>query len=238
MKDSSPFYYTELGKSFQLSTQSLTLERWEYNPNQDIMEVDLKVDLIPNEVTDSLEFTAKEKKNPNQSLHVKVGLQTENNYILIIPHVPKDYQAISLKIKETGSDKDPINLYTDYRKVKLNLQLREKTKTDYALDQIENDIQDHQNEIKSFVQQQSTSERIILKLNQEVYQISSDKKYETMKEQMTSDNTIKQKQEDIQQQKDLIAGLKDQQQEAEEEIQKLQLKYDDTKKRMENKPKK
>lgn len=214
LPDDTPVLNTEIGEKvlFGKSTE-LVLERWEYNSEKNFMEVEVGIENFAEILEKEIKIEAITRKDTKKSLPIKEKLKTNDRYILEIRNLPKGYHTVGLKFsfeEKTGEDeaqtteKTEAFLYSDYRKVKINNKLKEKTKTEYLIAATEREIESTEKNIKDLDKKIDENNqktyglnRSIAVLNEEMtYQIESEKqkmlgtinRYESQKADLERDN--------------------------------------------------
>ncbi|ODV48157.1 MULTISPECIES: hypothetical protein [Bacillus subtilis group] len=255
--DDTPILQTEFNDKLQgLNNSSVVLKEWQYNPDKKLMEITIKAASVDGTPVNNLTFYAKEKQNPQKKIPVEVVTQYEDAYVLHIKNIQPDYQVVGVVIAEnvdksnlsvnqlTFSDTDNANvqeendqrelssvtIYGDYRKVKVNPNLKTLTKKEYEIRGIKEDISVNEKEKRKIDTTLPEQKEYIEQLNEEIKTIEKDKKYQTNEEQIESNATIKNKQEEIENVNLNIQKLKERSKEYGEKIEKLNLKLNDVQK--------
>lgn len=258
LPDASPVINTDINKIMYIGGTRISISRWEYNPQKSFMEVELNYDDIDstNGITTKLYFTAKPKSDITRKLVVKTLITTDNIYILHIENIPRNFEAIALKVSQNSSinDTDDINdfsvdnidknmqsdstnnnqivnnsttLYCDYRKVKINSNLKIETQKNYIIDITKREIDTMKNNINAIDKKVTDNKKLIDMCNKKISDLKDQFKYEIEEEQKNTTqqinnynfkiNDIVTKNNDLINNKNLI----------QEKIEKLQLKIQD-----------
>ncbi|MGG3102096.1 hypothetical protein ABEP12_02215 [Bacillus velezensis] len=255
--DDTPILQTEFNDKLEgLSNSSVVLKDWQYNPQKKLMEITIKASSIDDTPINNLTFYAKEKQNPQKKMPVEVVTQYEDAYVLHIKNIQPDYQVVGVVIAEnndksnlsvnqlTFSDSNNSNpkeetdqgeissvtIYGDYRKVKVNSNLKTLSKREYMIKGIKEDISVKESEKRKIDASLPEQKSYIEQLNEQIKTIEKDKKYETNEEQINSNATIKNKQEEIKNVNLNIQKLEERSKEYSEKIEKLNLKLNDVQK--------
>jgi len=104
LPDNSTVMNTALGTEVNAGSTKLSINRWEYNKDKNFMEIELSYKDSGDYVTTKLNFSAKAKINVKEKLDVKTILNTDNIYIVRINNIPKNYEAIALKVSQSSSE--------------------------------------------------------------------------------------------------------------------------------------
>ncbi|QKY71352.1 hypothetical protein [Lentibacillus sp. CBA3610] len=101
MYDDSAIAQTAFNESIGgLSQTTLTLRDWEYNPNDELMEVTLERNHTGTDAVEpTFSFYAKEQ-NESQKYNAELVYQSDNNMIVQIEDVPESFQVIGLFVRE------------------------------------------------------------------------------------------------------------------------------------------
>lgn len=261
LPDASPVISTDINKFMYLGGTRISISRWEYNPEKNFMEVELNYDDVDstNGITTKLYFTAKPKSNITRKLVVKTLITTDNIYILHIEDVPKNFEAIALKVSQdsginnsddgddfsvdnidknmqsdTTNNNQIVNnfttLYCDYRKVKVNNNLKTETEKNYMIDITKREISTMKNNINVIDKKVEDNKKLIAMCNKKINDLKDEFKYEIEEEQKSTTqeinnynfkiNDIIRKNNDLLTNKNLI----------QEKIKKLQAKIQDIQK--------
>lgn len=258
LPDASPVINTDINKVMYLGGTRISISRWEYNPQKNFMEVELNYDDVDstNGITTKLYFTAKPKSDITRKLVVKTLITTGNIYIIHIENIPKNFEAIALKVSQNSGinneeytedfsidniDKNMQNdstdnnqivnnsttLYCDYRKVKINNNLKTETQKNYIIDITKRQINTMKDNINIIDKKVEDNKKLIDMCNKKISDLKEQFKYEIEQEQKSTTqqinsynfkiNDIVRKNNDLINNKNLI----------QEKIKKLQAKIQD-----------
>jgi len=253
-----------LGKQVNAGSTKLSINRWEYNKDKKFMEVELSYQDSGDYIATKLNFSAKAKVNVKEKLTVKTILNTDNIYIVRIENIPKNYEAIALKVSQNPSSNSNVNidtsdvttdnfssttadesisnetnnviknnyttLYCDYRKVKINNNLKSETQNDYIVNITKIEISNIKKGIITINNNIKINENMIDMANEKISSLNCRYKYEIQEEQTNTNqkiNSYKSKIVDGEQQN---ATLKITKSSLIEKINKLNQKVNDIKK--------
>lgn len=214
MPDTSTIFYTPYDKVSYIGSSKVKISRWEYNKNKDYMEVELRYEETDDQVLSKFNFSAKPRCNQSIRLPVKTIIYTDDTYILHIENIPKNYGAIALKLTQSSTsgttvasydidsdddfsemptnDKstDTITLYTDYRKVKVNNNLKVETEKQYLYDLTKREINDNYTKISKLDNAISTNKNLISVYQDKIVDLKSQLKYEIPEDQNKTDEKV------------------------------------------------
>lgn len=240
-------FYTELSG---LDQTALVLNKWEYNPEKMLMEVALETKHIgSDQVKPTFTFEAKERDSMEE-YPVKVVYKDDINIVVQIQNVPETYRIIGLFVLEhrdknmletdsmmsldsSGSidqDEELVKaelpkpqekiVVGDYRKIKINQQLKTKQAIDYQIENIEREIKQTEQKIKALETERIPLQKQLIKeIEQEIQTLKNEQKYQTETEKMDAESQISSKNEAIQ-------NTKRQKEEYQEEVKTLKEKHE------------
>lgn len=227
-----------------LDQTNLVLQKWEYNPKEQLMEVMLKTKHVgTDQVRPTFSFAAKEKDS-KEIFPVKVVYKDEETVVLQIKKVPETYRYIGLFVREnrdpkiieneinntlsegTGTlDPDAAQVKSswpkpketivigDYRKIKLNKELKNNSTLAYKKEQIMLEIEQVKKEIVIIQNERiPLQEQLISSIKEEIKTLKSEMKYKTEEEKQEAYTKIVSQQEAIRkaekQQQDYLTEVK------------------------------
>lgn len=222
----------------QLSTSistSLKLRSWEYSKTNQYMEITF--DVQNNEDVQNLNFipaahTNLEKK---KDLNASTVLSKDGTLIIQIKDVPQKWDAISLWLQDNLSSVDDTQFsngakfYCDIRKVAINNSLKPKTKLEYQIESVSNEISDTESDIGNFGKQIQQENAEIDQLNFDITALKENQKYQTDAEISKSNSVITGKLSEIDNHKNAILELQKEIEECKIKLKMLNQKLSDTK---------
>lgn len=212
MFDADPIVQTKINESVTgLTNTTITLRKWVYDPEKNLMEVQIDADDTVGDSNSSLTFKAREKDTLTE-LPVKVVYHNDQSYVVWIQNIPEKYKRISLIIGEK-TESNPLSddqeatqdtqglddtavLYCDYRTVK-KTHLEKKSKHEYALEEIKMDIQLQEKEIHKLEKKISLQDDLKNQLLKDINKIEEEQMYQTESEKQKSDADIQAKRNTI-----------------------------------------
>lgn len=226
---------TSIGTVLNTSTNtSLTLRSWEYNRAKKYMEISFNI--INNEDNQSLKFIPSAHMNTNRTLplNVSVALSKGNSLVLQIKDVPKKWDFISLWIQDNqasdqkSADLHGANFFCDIRRVVINDSLQPKAELSYAVQSVQNEIDDTKKQIESVQEDIQKAKTNISQLQFDIQTLQGGQKYQTKEEIDKSNSIISGKNSEIQSLNDSIAKFNDQIKNYNVKLDKLNQKLKDT----------
>ncbi|MGG3801191.1 hypothetical protein [Metabacillus fastidiosus] len=240
--DDQVLYHTEFYKEIKLSpTENMTLENWEWNQNENFMEVLLKI-----KSNQGYEFQAISKENSNGLLPVTLVYQNDENYVLKIENIPYIWEAMALDIyqvakkeeidieeknienNEQEKDKKLVaTLFAEQTKTKINNDLTIKEDKVYEIFFIDLEREYLKTVIeknKGLIQKEKRKQR---KIKEEIQELNGEMKYQTEIETVDTQRKIQSKDGSINQSNMQIENYRHEMKNAEEKINKLNQKEQD-----------
>ena len=220
LTDNSPIINTDLNKEVDVSSTKLYLTRCEYNKEKKFIEIQFKYTDTNDFIKPKLNFSAKAKIDIKTKLNVKTMISTDDTYIIHVENIPQNYEAIALKIIQNSNTNvdynsitandfslDSINnstnitdnniisnnsatIYSDYRKVKINNNLKEQTQKYYLVDITKSQIDDLKKEINNIDTTKKDNNNLINIANTNINDLNNQYKYEIKQEQSNTTQNI------------------------------------------------
>lgn len=257
MFNDDPIAQTEFNRPISgLNYNTVSLKKWEYNPDKDMMQVHFKTEASGGVYANTkLSFKAQEKNKPG-TLPVKLVFNQGNMYVVQIENVSKEYKVVGLTIKETpevtslekgisdtnnegGTVKNVDNnnakpksimITGDYRKVKENRDLLRKSSDEYLQEETEEELKIVKLEMKNIEKSIPMQDELSDKILNEVERIEANKQYQTDEEKRQSDSEIQSRKLQMEQYKKQKGELGVKLKEMKEKEKKLEKKLEDQRK--------
>ncbi|MEC1177257.1 hypothetical protein P9B03_02070 [Metasolibacillus meyeri] len=245
--DDDPIKQTPFNRDIAgLDQTTLVLKKWHYNPDKLLMEVMLETKHTgADQVKPTFAFAAKASQTMDV-YPIKIVYQQDNQFVLHIEQVPKDYKVIGVFVKELrdpkilesaardqllaekGSIDKSIELELpkpkekivvgDYREIQLDKTLDIKSKLAYQVEFISLEILQLDRQIETLeTQQLPLQDEIVASIKNEIVQLESEQVYKTDDEKQAVQQQIAKK-------KVAIENVREKQKQYEERIQALQQK--------------
>lgn len=211
-----------------------TINDWTYDEKQNLMEVTLVTNGMQDYLT-QLDFTAVSREKLSKKLPTEIVYNESDIYVIHIKEVPKDFNQMALRLNKDEKDfeklfneeeqvKEPeenqviSTIYTDERVVKAK-RIEDKNYIEYALEISEELIAAVQKEIEKLEGNIIVTEEIIAEIQQEIDRLQTDLLYQTVEEQVETNNEVFDLQKDIE-------DYEKEKQVLNEDIQNLQYKME------------
>ena len=200
-----PINQTELNTEFDLRTSGkFSINSWIYDEEKNIMEVTIVTNGMK-DYSSELDYSSISKSNLKQELPIETVFNDNEIYILHISKVPKNFEQVALRLHRSEKNMQDIfieedidsktnkklvsTVYTDERKVDRGT-IELKSNRSYLL-QVTEDIITETNVKKEDINKKI--EKVILlneDLNNEIEDLKKDLLYETLDEQIDTNNKI------------------------------------------------
>lgn len=219
-----PINQTELNTQFDLrSNGKFSINSWVYDEEQNIMEVTLVTNGMKDYSTD-LNFTAVSKRNLKKELPTEIVFNDNEIYILHIKKIPKNFEQLAIRLHKSENNMQDVfdeiegkeldensqrmisTIYTDERTVDRNV-IEKKNNRTYLLEVTEEIIEET---IKSKEVSNEKIEKINTlneTLDEEISKFKKELLYETLDEQVETNNKIYRLEREVEANKKTIEEL-------------------------------
>ncbi|KAA0956104.1 hypothetical protein FQ085_14765 [Planococcus sp. ANT_H30] len=204
MAEDIPLNQTELNEEFDLKANgNFTIKEWAYDKEQNMMEVTLITNGIEDYMT-KLDFTAVSRERLSDELPTEIVYDESDIYIIHIKDVPKDFNQIALRFNkgkksyddlfaegeaEEGKEKVISTVYTDQRVVKEEA-IPDRNFTEYALEITGELITKAEQDINELEDKSGMTDDVIAEILKEIEQLQVDLLYQTVDEQVETNNDV------------------------------------------------
>lgn len=218
-----------------------SINDWTYDEEQNLMEVTLVTNGIQDYMT-KLDFTAVSRERLSKELPTEIVYNESDIYVIHIKEVPKDFNQMALRLNKDEKDFEELfseeeknepeenqiisTIYTDERVVKKE-RLQDKDFTDYALEITEGLIADAQKDIEKLEGKIVVTDEIIAEIQQEIERLQTDLLYQTVEEQVETNNKVFDLQKDIEDYEEEKTVLNEDIKNIEYKVERLQQKQYD-----------
>ena len=204
MAEDIPLNQTELNTEFDLKANgSFTIKEWAYDPEQNMMEVTLVTNGIEDYMT-KLDFTAVSRERLAAELPTEIVYDESGIYIIHIQDVPKDFNQMALRFNKGEKSYDDLfaedeaeeeqnniisTIYTDQRVVNEEA-IPDRNFTEYALEITDELITEAEQDIKEMEDESRMIDNVIAEIRTEIEQLQADLLYQTVDEQVETNNEV------------------------------------------------
>ncbi|WP_223643413.1 hypothetical protein [Planococcus sp. 4-30] len=204
MAEDIPINQTELNEEFDLRANGkFTIKEWAYDKEQNMMEVTLVTNGIEDYMT-QLDFTAVSREKLSAELPIEIVYDESDIYIIHIKDVPKEFNQIALRFNKGEKSYDELfaegesdeeenkvisTIYTDQRVVKEEA-IPDRNFTEYALEINDELIEEAERDIEELEEKSRMMDDVIAEIRTEIEQLQSDLLYQTVDEQVETNNDV------------------------------------------------
>lgn len=203
--------FSPLNETMQWNSRDITIERWEYSPEQEIMEVELALVNQSYDGMDSYYFSAVDRKN--DKLNVSKVVEDPDWIILQITGVSKNFGEVSLRLnmEESSDPLDALKMYTNVHDVARVDSISAKEKKEYQADRLRREISIYDKTIEKATKtiseltaQNKNMQKEIDRLNQDFSFQTDDQKEDTTERISEIQSNQRSNQEEIEDQQKMI----------------------------------
>lgn len=181
---------TELNKKITLKNSEVFIKEEQFNEEKNLLEVKLGVNKTNINFANDFEFEAIARENTNKKLSVEFMTVDENNMVIFIT-TPKKWSAIALDIKEKNAKEvGETRVYIDERVCSKNDELEKRTKEEYMIENIEQDLKMIDEVIAKYEEEIEEKKVTIENTNEEINLLESKKEYLTDSEKLEVNQKI------------------------------------------------
>lgn len=257
MPNDLPLTYSKLGAISKVDmTTSLQLDRWEYSPKKNFMELALVIKNSNQDYHTEFSVKAVSINDSQKLLKTKIVLQSEQLLVIQIVDLPKEKEweilSVAVRPKEqeltsteqtsSGASKtvsvttDSSNYLSantvarfscDYRTIAINNELGTKTETEYLEQGVQTNIEETENSKVENLKAIDGNNAKILVMQGDISKLESDKKYQTDEEQVATQSIIGSKANQVEQLNNKNMALVEDNVELDRKLEKLRLKITD-----------
>lgn len=182
---STTYLFTPPGQVANFSsTRTVTLDRWNYSPEQKLMEIIVS--------TENNDYDGKDTYQSNCIINVGGKdytatltpiISETNYYVMHIKNVPNNFGQATLQIQiKDNNTANSVKLYTNRDEIKVVDYITAKTKEEYLQEQVQDSIEQYQTAIEELQNKNEDIKIQITNIENVNLQLEEDKKYQTEKE--------------------------------------------------------
>ena len=213
---------TDFNKEIALPNYKMIMKNATYSNENGILEVNFSIEKTSVTFSGELLLEAKERNNPTKKLDVNMINLNGKDYTVIVK-LPKEWTTILLLFTEDNESKTSAKFYVDRRESVEDKSLKEKSKKDYLLQTVDEEIKDVNKQIEE-------KNKEIDQLKNEINRLEIDKKYLTESELIDMNTKIDSLYSQKLDTEKSIQELNKSNEELKAKIEKLNLKKEDYKK--------
>ncbi|MDT0112337.1 hypothetical protein QJV45_17875 [Listeria booriae] len=250
LPDDTPLLETPLHEYQQLDNSEYAIESWVYNPRDNRMEVAISISEESDAIAPDITYRVAEKtqvgSNTTNTLKIKEVFKDARNIILRIEDIPKKWTAVSVTLTYkdetlTNNKFDPeaikrnensvdeseetateLKLYCDYRTVKTDNSLKDKSANDYSKMVAKRNLDFQKTLLQELAQYMKLEEKKQKQLARDIEVLKEDMTYKVESEKADIQSLIESKLDQIETSKETISEYLQQKKMIQEKEKKLQ----------------
>ncbi|MDI9218136.1 hypothetical protein [Clostridium tertium] len=217
---------TPFDKEIALPNYKIKMKNSMYSNENKILEVNFSIEKTNVIYSGELKVEGKERKNPGKKLDVKMINLNGKDYSIIVK-LPKEWTTVLLEFRDESEAENKVKFYVDRRESVEDEALKEKTRKEYLLQTVYEELENVNKNILENKNQIEEKNKEITQLDSEINRLEVEKKYLTDSELIEMNSKI----ESLYSQKlDIeksVLQLKESIEELNGKIEKLELKKED-----------
>lgn len=193
------------GTVMTYESRNITINRWEYSPTQNLMEIELSVENLAYDGINDYDFTCVIRPTTEATI---TQIISEDNYIVLqISDIPEDFIEVSLRLSVETSN-ETLKMYTTIDEIDIVDNLEVKTLLEYQIDALYRSITDYESQIDELYAQIESEENTITNIESSILTDEESKQYKTDDEVETINDNIEEKYKLITEKEALISSYK------------------------------
>ena len=184
---------TPIGKTVNAGERAITVDSWNYCPEQKKMEIMIEIENNSIDGIDRYEWQIKTRRG---ALKIKPILQESDFVVLFAEGVPSDWNECSLTMNAPrrflnyAKDFEPVQIYVNDSIVTQVDRISQKSQQEYRLQAYRSRTEAYKNQIRLLRQKTASAERKMKKADQKIREIQEKMQYQTDQEKLESSNLI------------------------------------------------
>lgn len=172
--------YTKLDEQQDFENCQITINRWDYSPSQNIMEIELGIEKHDYTEKQSFSFSAVSRPENNE-LKVKKQIERNDFFIIHISEIKDNWKEISLRIDMNYNDKssNQLKLYSNYKRINKVDSIKNMSEKDYLIKSLKTKLKSYNNHIDELNDTINKNNKNIDEYNKKIEELSGNKKYLT-----------------------------------------------------------
>lgn len=174
-----------------MQNNKIIMKSAKYSNENKTLEVNFQMDKVNLLYDKELIVAARERNNPDENIESKLINLNGKDYTVVVK-LPKEWTTVLLTFTENDEDQNYYKFYVDRRESKEDSSLKEKTRREYLLQTVDEEIKEVNKkltEIDIEIQEKSSS---INRLKDEIARLENEKKYLVESELVTMNSKIEQ----------------------------------------------
>jgi len=194
-----------------------------YSNENKILEVNFQIDKVNLLYDKGLIVEARERNNPDEVIQSKLINLNGKDYTVVIK-LPKKWTTVLLTFIENDADKNYSKFYVDRRTSKEDSSLKEKSRREYLLQTVDEEIEEVNKKLDEIDVEIQTKNESIYSIKNEIARLENEKKYLVESELVTMKSNIEQLYSQTIEDQKAIVELNKSKEEMKVKIEKLEIK--------------
>lgn len=195
---SSATAYTEVGRELSWNGKGVTLTRWDYCEKDQLMEVEIDIRNLAYDGQNRYQFSAQSRSG--KQITVTPIIEDEDWIILHLVDVPERWSEILLWMDQkeySDQTAGALKLFTNINDVNEVDRIETKDWAGYRKQRFENQITLYQDQIAEYQKEIADNQNKIQEIEKEILRLDGSKKYQTVDEQVQTDQSIENARKEI-----------------------------------------
>jgi len=214
---------TPFDQAIVLPNNKITMKSATYSNENKILEVNFQIDKVNLLYDKGLIVEARERNNPDEVIQSKLINLNGKDYTVVIK-LPKKWTTVLLTFIENDADKNYSKFYVDRRTSKEDSSLKEKSRREYLLQTVDEEIEEVNKKLDEIDVEIQTKNESIYSIKNEIARLENEKKYLVESELVTMNSNIEQLYSQTLEDEKAIVELNKSKEEMKVKIEKLEIK--------------
>lgn len=172
---------TPFNKEIALSNYKIIMKNATYSNENRVLEVNFSIEKTSVTLSSELILEAKERNNPAKKLDTNMINLNGKDYTIIVK-LPEEWTTVLLQFTEDNEFKTSTKFYVDRRESIEEKSLEEKTRKDYLIQTVDEEIENVNKKIEENNNQIKEKDKEINQLKNEIDRLEIERKYLTESE--------------------------------------------------------
>lgn len=182
---------TPFDQAIALPNNKIIMKSATYSNSSRVLEVNFQVDKVNLLYDKGLVVEARERKSPDDIIKSKLINLNGKDYTAVVK-LPKKWTTVLLTLTENDEDKNYFKFYVDRRASKEDSSLKEKTRREYLLQTVGEEIEEVNKKMTKVDKEIQIKSENINSIKNEITRLENEKKYLVESELVTIDSKIDQ----------------------------------------------
>lgn len=181
-------YLTRIGVENTWNDRKVTINRWDYSEELNLMEVELTVENKSYDGKNIYDFSAVDLRG--RKLTAEIQVEDADWIVLQIKDIPDKWSDISLRMEIADDNRERLKLYTNINDVNKVSSIEKLNRTGYLQKRFESEIDNYKAEVEEKKSKINKLNQEIAEVRKEIDRITEGKLYQTEKQKQESDSLI------------------------------------------------